>query len=38
MTLDLYSHVSLELDKRAAAKLNDALRQQRKTPSVAEGD
>jgi integrase len=25
-TLDIYSHVSLELEKRAAAKLNDAFR------------
>jgi integrase len=25
-TLDIYSHVSLELEKRATAKLSDALR------------
>ncbi|MBI2877441.1 MAG: site-specific integrase [Candidatus Tectomicrobia bacterium] len=28
MTLDLYSHVSLELEKRAANKLNTALREE----------
>ncbi|MGB9866851.1 MAG: tyrosine-type recombinase/integrase [Bacillota bacterium] len=37
MTLDTYSHASLDLEKRAMARLNEALRE-RKVPSQAEGN
>jgi integrase len=36
MTLDLYSHVSLDLEKKAAAKLNEVLRGEAKPPRARE--
>jgi len=36
MTLDIYSHVSLDLERKAAAKLNEALGK-KEFPSVSEG-
>jgi site-specific recombinase XerD len=35
ITLDIYSHVSLDLEKRAAARLNAALREQALSSAVA---
>lgn len=37
MTLDTYSHVSLDLERQAAARLNEVLKKE-KAPSTAEGN